>query len=584
MRLWPIFAGAGVATAGLCVALWAAPTKGAPAPAKAAKKLAIVDKPIDFGKERSALTISYRRAHYGDDRDSVTIEPRMVVLHWTDTPSFKSTWNGFNRVRASASREKLAAAGDVNVSAQFVVDRDGTVYRLMPETTMARHTIGLNEVAIGVENVGSAERPLTDAQVEANILLVRDLAARFPITHLIGHSEYRAFEGHPYFRERDPKYRNQKPDPGKTFLARVRKGVADLGLQGPPAPPAKGGPGLPGAPRGAAPAAAPGPALAIDHVYIVSRIGDGVPDDSPKHARADQPVTLVALLEVAGRYYSDAAEVRLGKRTVRARPLAEAGAVELAWAKLEPTSDNLSNTGTGTFSYQSIDYALTALPGWAGRGSAVADVRPTLTPDRAPAGGPGLGTMRFQLTVRAGERSVVSAGAEARRGRGSGGLEDSVHRVSLRRDDSYLGWLTELYGQPYIWASAGSNARTHQSERLEGSDCADFVTYGWRRLGHDVPYTWSEGLKQYTTRLGSGAAREDGVYVDARGRPIPFPKAGDLILFTRHVGALTVDRGVPGVLDLDDLMMHALFQSPAEETIRISGYGGTPIEVLRWKR
>ena len=29
-------------------------------------------------------------------------------------------------------------------SAQFLVDRDGTIYSLMPETFMARHVIGLN--------------------------------------------------------------------------------------------------------------------------------------------------------------------------------------------------------------------------------------------------------------------------------------------------------------------------------------------------------------------------------------------------------------------------------------------------------
>ena len=85
MRLWPIFEGAGVATAGLCVALWAAPTKGAPAPLKAPKQLSIVDKPIDFGKERTELTITYRRAHYGDDRYSVTIVPPIVDIETTLT-------------------------------------------------------------------------------------------------------------------------------------------------------------------------------------------------------------------------------------------------------------------------------------------------------------------------------------------------------------------------------------------------------------------------------------------------------------------------------------------------------------------
>jgi cell wall-associated NlpC family hydrolase len=191
--------------------------------------------------------------------------------------------------------------------------------------------------------------------------------------------------------------------------------------------------------------------------------------------------------------------------------------------------------------------------------------------------------MRFKLLARAGGVTRATPGAELRRGRGSGGLADAVHRISIRRDDSYLGWLTELYGQPYIWASAGASDRTHQTERLEGSDCADFVSYGRRRLGYPVPYTWTEGLRRYTRRLSAGHARADGVYVDERGRPLPFPRPGDLVLFPRHVGALVEDRGGTGVLDQADVMAHALFASPHEEAIGASGYGDKPLEVMRWK-
>jgi N-acetyl-anhydromuramyl-L-alanine amidase AmpD len=100
---------------------------------------------------------------------------------------------------------------------------------------MARHCIGLNHVAIGVENVGDGDRaPLTDAQVAADAALIRDLAARFPITHVIGHSESNAMRGHPYFVERVRGYRNSKPDPGDAFLRDVRARIADLGLAGPP--------------------------------------------------------------------------------------------------------------------------------------------------------------------------------------------------------------------------------------------------------------------------------------------------------------------------------------------------------------
>jgi N-acetylmuramoyl-L-alanine amidase len=70
--------------------------------------------------------------------------------------------------------------------------------------------------------------------VAANARLVRMLAARYPITHVIGHHESRRFEGHPYFVERDPRYRNRKGDPGPAFLRAVRREIADLGLGGPP--------------------------------------------------------------------------------------------------------------------------------------------------------------------------------------------------------------------------------------------------------------------------------------------------------------------------------------------------------------
>jgi len=199
--------------------------------------LKIVDRPINFDQERIQLTIAYRRIHQDPKISDVKIQPKMIILHWTGIASFTSAWNYFNRTRAEADRTQLAAAGEVNVSAQFLVDRDGTIYRLIPEDWMARHCIGLNHVAIGVENVGDGGKfPLTEAQVKADAALVRYLAHKWPITHLIGHLEYRRMEGHPYFLELDPKYRNQKPDPGTEFMNKVRGLVADLKLQGPPGP------------------------------------------------------------------------------------------------------------------------------------------------------------------------------------------------------------------------------------------------------------------------------------------------------------------------------------------------------------
>ena len=194
--------------------------------------LAVVDAPITFNAERERLTLDYRRTHNDPKSVDLTIDPRVIVLHYTGGNSAKSTRAYFDNIKIEAARKDLAKHGAVNVSAHYLVDRDGTIYKLQPETRFARHCIGLNHIAIGIENVGEDEKALTDAQVAADAALVRDLAARFPITHLLGHYEVMQFRKHAYFVELDPTYKNEKPDPGTSFMARVRERVADLKLSG----------------------------------------------------------------------------------------------------------------------------------------------------------------------------------------------------------------------------------------------------------------------------------------------------------------------------------------------------------------
>lgn len=220
---------------------------GAPADATTSTELALVDAaldpvgqlardwPLTWTTRRQALMLAYRRTHSDPAATDLRIEPRMIVLHYTAGGSAAATKRYFDRDELEQARATLRGGGAANVSAHFLVDRDGTIFRLLPETTMARHCIGLNHVAIGVENVGDDRRwPLTAAQVQANARLVRALTARFPITHLIGHHEARGFEGSPWFVERVRGYRNRKPDPGAAFMAKVRAEVVDLGLSAAP--------------------------------------------------------------------------------------------------------------------------------------------------------------------------------------------------------------------------------------------------------------------------------------------------------------------------------------------------------------
>lgn len=319
-------------------------------------------------------------------------------------------------------------------------------------------------------------------------------------------------------------------------------------------------------------------------VHIVSAVDGGAATDRPKRARADQEVSLHAVLAVGRgrslRLFSDVSPVTIDGRVREARPLAEGPGAMFMWHKVEPALETMSNESSGRFRFEAIPYAETLMLWHIGRSTIGADVRPTRTTDR----GHGVGTMRYKLTAITAAGVISTPGREARVGRGGGGLTAAVHRVTIRRDDSYIGYLTELYGQPYIWASAGTTAARHQSERLEGSDCADFVVYGRRRQGKSLPYTWTGSLPEYTRLLSPRAtARRDGVYLDGGGGPIPFPEIGDLVLFPRHVGVLTKDRGTIGVLDHEDVMMHSYFASPREQAIGDSDYAATWIEVRRWR-
>lgn len=195
--------------------------------------------------ERVRLTREYLRIHNpelaaalpaADVAESISFEPRVIVVHYTAIPALEETLETFAGPHIDSNRELILANGRLNVGVQFVVDRDGTIYALYPETAIARHTIGLNHVAIGIENVGDgdlrrrrASAPLTEEQLEANVALVRYLAGKYPsIDYLIGHSEYRWLErprhpAHELFREELPAYRTDKVDPGRRFLKRLRR-------------------------------------------------------------------------------------------------------------------------------------------------------------------------------------------------------------------------------------------------------------------------------------------------------------------------------------------------------------------------
>jgi N-acetyl-anhydromuramyl-L-alanine amidase AmpD len=198
---------------------------------RADTRRAIIEHPLPFESRRDKLTLDYIRAHYDSAARTIRITPRMIVIHATETPSLDSTLRLFEPAELPASRPDIARGGALNVAAHYLVDRDGTILRLLPDTVMARHTIGLNRLAIGIENVGGGPYgPLTAQQLAADRWLVRRLVDAHPtIRYLIGHCEYGRFRGTPLWEERDPTYITPKQDPGAAFMERLRRAM------GPPA-------------------------------------------------------------------------------------------------------------------------------------------------------------------------------------------------------------------------------------------------------------------------------------------------------------------------------------------------------------
>ncbi len=205
-----------------CVSIscYAKPTRG------------IINRPIPFPEKRKALTLQYMKERYNMNASNITIVPQLILIHWTAVGDLQSCFRAFTPPTLSGGRDDIAGSS-LNVSAHFLVDRDGTIYRLMPEVWMARHVIGLNHCAIGIENVGGVKgvQDLTQDQLEANAYLVKYLKEKYPtIRYLAGHYEYRRFEGSALWKEKKETPRTTKQDPGPKFMHALRQKVKELGF------------------------------------------------------------------------------------------------------------------------------------------------------------------------------------------------------------------------------------------------------------------------------------------------------------------------------------------------------------------
>lgn len=139
----------------------------------------------------------------------------MLILHYTGMES------------AAAALDRLCSP-EAKVSAHYLIDEDGTVWRLVAEERRAWHAgvsfwrgrRDINGASIGIELVnpghGPDYRPFPEAQMAALETLAGDIVARHPIPprHVLGHSDVAP---------------QRKADPGELFDWQ-RLALAGVGL------------------------------------------------------------------------------------------------------------------------------------------------------------------------------------------------------------------------------------------------------------------------------------------------------------------------------------------------------------------
>ena len=181
--------------------LAARPVAGA---AAAAPQPPIAWDPIPFGRARQRQMRRYSLRHYGDAKAKLSA-PKVIVEHYTASTSYSSAFNTF------ASNAPDVEYGErPGVCAHYVIDRDGTIHQLVSTRWRCRHTVGLNDSAIGIEHVGVSDADVMGRprQLAASLALTRWLQGRFGIRtrDVIGHAESLSS---PYHHERVAAMRNR---------------------------------------------------------------------------------------------------------------------------------------------------------------------------------------------------------------------------------------------------------------------------------------------------------------------------------------------------------------------------------------
>jgi hypothetical protein len=227
--------------------------------------------------------------------------------------------------------------------------------------------------------------------------------------------------------------------------------------------------------------------------------------------------------------------------------------------------------------YAKIDCRRRELTGWRGRWEV--SIRPPATsqpheqqaldfPDGGRFYHPDIGSLWFDAEVLSGGKVRRSPGLAEATDRG---MSTRVLRLSIRLDDSLLGWLTSYFNVPGLFGCI-----PWQSENYVGVDCADCLVAAWSKWKRQaMTRDWNvAGVVAAWPRVGEFDITGGQPSTDTRwGASV---KPGDFIAVRypgrkqyQHIGALYADADRDGKLGPEDLVIHA-----GPEALQVSPLSG----------
>jgi hypothetical protein len=145
--------------------------------------------------------------------------------------------------------------------------------------------------------------------------------------------------------------------------------------------------------------------------------------------------------------------------------------------------------------------------------------------------------------------------------------ELNLVQIVCRSNNEYWSFLSELFNTPFILDPTVIPSLGHQTDLRMGSDCAEFLIYGKRRQGFNIPYCGPKGIVNYL----------DPVYRDSLYN-------GCIIHFGEQVALLYDDCGIKGKLDDEDILLQCYERGPELIAVKKSEFRNHSYKTFKWKR